>query len=380
MRVVYVINSLEGGGAASPVPAVARVLQSQGCEVEILALTPRDLRGLPAIRDAGLRVTIRDGGRHDHFAALRWLDRRVMQTQPDLIWTSLTRATLLGQIVGQRHAIDVVSWQHSARLKRVNAWLLKARQAHSLLWVADSDDVAALTHRRLGIERDRIAVWPLFSADDHAPRGTPWRPGQPIRIGSLGRLHPNKGYDVLIAALARLRADGFTPPAPIEIAIAGDGALHDALMRDALAAGLDNLRFIGFAEPRGFLAGLNLYVQPSRKEGLCIAAHEAMQAGLPVIASAVGQMPHSIIDGVTGRVVPPADSAALAGALAEMVRSPDRLAEMGGRARTRVLDLFGGDSFAQAGIRAFDRVLRIRADRARDANLSASRAPNGRSA
>ena len=356
MRVFYVINSLEGGGASAPVPAIVRLLQAEGCDVRILALTPRDRRGLPAIEQAGLPVTIREGGEKDHLAALRWLDRQVLDWQPDLIWTSLTRATLLGQIVGQMHDIGVVSWQHAAFLKPANALLLRLRRRRSIFWLADSNNVAAWAQARLGIAPEKIAVWPLFSADESAPQARPWQPGMPLRIGSLGRLHRVKGYDVLIAALAQLHAGGFSTPMPVEIDVAGDGALHSELVTMACAAGLQRLRFIGFTKPRAFLASLHLYLQPSRSEGLCIAAHEAMQAGLPVIASAVGELPFSIADGETGRLVPPGDADALAKALAELLRDPARLARMGAAARTRVLDRFGGAAFAQAGSAALGRI------------------------
>ena len=76
MRILYVINSLEGGGASAPVPAIAGFLQSQGCEVRIVALTPRDRRGLPAIEQAGLDVTIREGGTKDHLKAFRRSEER----------------------------------------------------------------------------------------------------------------------------------------------------------------------------------------------------------------------------------------------------------------------------------------------------------------
>ena len=370
MRVLYVINSLEGGGASAPVPAVATFLQSQGCEVRIAALTPRDRRGLPAIERAGLAVTIREGGEKDHLKALRWLDAEAMAWQPDLIWTSLTRATLLGQIVGQMHSIPVVSWQHAAYLKPVNALLLRWRRRRSIFWVADSDNVAAWAQAKLRIDPERIGVWPLFSADENAPRAKPWQPGAPVRIGSLGRLHRVKGYDVLIAALAEFCAEHGRDH--LEIEIAGDGDLHATLVAQASAAGLHNLRFVGFTDARSFLARLHLYVQPSRSEGLCIAAHEAMAAGLPVLASAVGELRYSIADGETGGLVPPGDPHALAAGLARLLRDPARLAAMGTVSRARVLDRFGGSAFAQAGAAVLARIKRAEAE-AFGAGRSASR-------
>lgn len=350
MRIAYVINSLEGGGAALPVPAVARVLVDHGATVEIFALTRRDGRSLAAMEAAGLLVHVRPGGTTDHLAALAWLDRRMAKWRPDVIWTSLSRATLLGQLVGRRRGVPVVSWQHNAHLKPVNRVLLRATQRLSTLWIGDSHSITALTAQRLGVPAERLAAWPLFAADADASRAEPWRRGETVRVGSLGRLHPAKGYDVLIAALARMRAEGFRPPVPFDVTIAGEGERRGQLEGALAAAGIGNVRFPGFAErPREFLANLHLYLQPSRYEGLCIAAHEAMQAGLPTLVSAVGELPYSARNGETGLVVSPDNPEALAQALVWMLSNPERLADMGAAARARVLDLFSGPAFAQAG-------------------------------
>ena len=225
-------------------------------------------------------MSVRDGGETDHGAALRWLNREVAVMRPTHLWTSLTRATLLGQLVGLRRRLPVVSWQHAAYLKPGNRRLLRAMQPLSKLWIGDSDAVTRLTAERLKVPPERLMQWPIFRADPDAPRAMPWRPGEPVRIGSLGRLHPVKGYDVLLEALALLPAD----VARYQATIAGDGADREALEEQARALGLTGVRFTGYADdPSAYLAGLHLYVQPSRSEGLCVAAHEAMQAGLPVV-------------------------------------------------------------------------------------------------
>ncbi|WP_293901092.1 glycosyltransferase family 4 protein [Phenylobacterium sp.] len=357
MRIAYVINSVEGGGAALPVPAVTRVLADNGATVEVFALTRRDGRAVAAMREAGLRVYIREGGEKDHLAAVRWLDRELAAWRPDLIWTSLTRATLLGQLVGHRRGAPVVSWQHAAFLKPANRLLLRATQGLSALWIGDSHSVAALTGARLDVPPERLAVWPLFAADPDAPQARPWRPGEILRLGALGRLHPVKGYDVLVAALARLHAGGFCPQVPFEVSIAGAGDQQAPLEAALAEAGLANVRFTGFTErPRDYLAGLHLYLQPSRSEGLCIAAHEAMQAGLPTLVSAVGELPYSVRDGETGLVVPPGDPDALAQALVWLLSHPDRLAAMGAAGRARVLERFGRAAFAAAGAQVMARL------------------------
>ncbi|MBU1375673.1 MAG: glycosyltransferase family 4 protein [Alphaproteobacteria bacterium] len=382
MRIAYVINSVEGGGAALPVPAVARVLQGCGAEVEIYALTRRDGRAIAAMEAAGLHVHVRAGGEKDHLEAFRWLEARMAQARPDLIWTSLTRATLLGQQVGRRLRIPVVSWQHAAFLKPANRILLRAFQHLSALWIADSHSVAALTRQRLAVPSERLTTWALFAAEPDAPQATPWRPGETLKLGALGRLHPVKGHDVLIAALARLRAQGFRPHAPFEVRIAGEGAERGALEASLAAAGLDNVRLTGFEpRPQEFLADLHLFLQPSRSEGLCIAVHEAMQAGLPTLVSAVGELPYSVRDGETGLVVPPDDADALAQALSWLLSHPERLADMGAAARARVLDRFGGASFVQTGAEIMARLpVRPASDPATDPGRSRARQASGLSA
>lgn len=371
MRIAYVINSLEGGGAAAPVPAVTKVLKAQGAEIEVFALIRRDGRALDAMRAAGLVVHVRDGAEKDHLAALAWLDRQIAAFKPDVIWTSLTRATLLGQLVGLRRRLPVVSWQHAAYLKPANRMLLRATQRLSRLWIGDSNNVTCLTARRLAVPPERLTTWPLFAARGDAPVARPWRPGETVELGTLGRLHRVKGYDVLIEALVILKASSFTPPAPFRIRIAGDGAQRQALAAKIAAAKLDNVELVGFQEqPRAFLASLHVYLQPSRSEGLCIAAHEAMEAGLPLIVSAVGELPFSVLDERTGLVVPPGDAEALAKALERLLAHPERLGDLGRASRERVLDRFGAASFERIGAEIYARLPTTRAKARRTAGRS----------
>lgn len=356
MKIAYIINSTEGGGAAFPVPSIAKALRDCGASIEVFALTRRDGRALPAMIASGLSPSVRDGGETDHLRALAWLDRTVAGFQPDIIWTSLTRATLLGQLVGLRRRIPVVSWQHKAYLRPANRLLLRSMRRLSALWVADSSSVATFTMRELLVSPARLVTWPIFAADASAPQAQPWRPGEVLRIASLGRLHEHKGYDILIAALARLRS-AVDPLPPFEVTIAGAGDDREELLAQAAAAGLTNLSFIGFVEDtRSFLASQHLYLQPSRSEGFCVAAHEAMQAGLPVLASRVGEMANSIQPGVTGALVPPGDAGALAAALADCLASPANLHSTGIAGRERLLAQFGAGRFHEVAAEIYGRI------------------------
>jgi len=356
MRIAYVINSVEGGGAASPVPAVSRVMRDLGAEVRVFALTRRDGRALAPMLKAGLDPLVRSGGEHDHPAALRWLAAETTAWGATHLWTSLTRATVLGLLLGSHRRIPVLCWQHNAYLKTGNRLLLRILQSRARLWIADSRCVAGLTHERLKVGSDRLLTWPIFAADPTAPVAAPWQPGETVRIGSLGRLHPAKGYDLLIGALALLRAYGFVSPVPFTVTVAGEGSQRQELEDRARAAGV-GLILPGYAnQPQSFLAGLHLYLQPSRREGFCIAAHEAMVGGLAVVGSAVGEMAYSIRNGVTGYLVPPEDPAALATRLRGLLSRPEELHRLGAEARRYALEQFSGNNFVAAGTAVFHRL------------------------
>jgi glycosyltransferase involved in cell wall biosynthesis len=356
-RVAYVINSLEGGGAALPIPAILAVLRGAGAQVRVLALTRRDGRALPAMEAAGIDVVVREGGETDHLSAARWLGGELRSWAATHLWTSLSRATILGLVIGPRLRIPVVCWQHNAFLKPWNERLLRLLQGRAALWVADSRVVADLTADRLRVSPNRLATWPIYAADPGMPQGHPWQPGEVLRLGSLGRLHPAKGYDVLIAVLAKLRADGFRSPVPFEIAIAGDGAEGVRLAEMAREAGIGELRIAGYTSaPRIFLAGLHLYLQPSRREGFCIAGHEAMTAGLPIVASRVGELAFSVRPQVNGWLAEPDDPQSLAAALRAALADPAALEALGRRARMQILNDYSQARFETAGSSVWARV------------------------
>lgn len=357
MKIAYAINSMEGGGAQTPLPKIVRALEKAGTTVRIMALTRRNGLAVEHLRAAGIEPIVRAGGEKDQLAAYRWLRDQTREWGADAIWTSLTRATLLGQVVGRTLGIPVVSWQHNAFLKPWNERLLRWSAGATNLWVADSAQVAALTSERLGVCAGSLVTWPIFAAEPGALRARPWRAGETLQIGSLGRLHPNKGYDVLIDALAIIHDSPAVPKTPYQIAIAGTGADEAELPARARARGLETIEFVGFTkDAKEFLSSLHLYLQPSRREGFCIAAHEAMQAGLPVVVSRTGEMPHTVNSPAIGRVVEVADPHSLARALAELLAAPQILAAMGGAARERVLERFSQDRFEAMGAEIVQRI------------------------
>ena len=354
LRIAYVINSMEGGGAQSPLPAIIRSIEANGAEVRLFALARKDGKAIPRVVEAGIEPHVFDGSLSDHLGALRWLQGEFKDFDPNAIWTSLTRATLLGQKVGRDLRVPVASWQHSAYLKPWNERLLRLRRKASAFWIADSTEVAQLTRQRLKLAPEKVVTWPIFAADPDTPTPARWQNGEKVRIGALGRLHVSKAYDVLLEALAILRGQDLPD---FELIIGGQGPEGEALKEQTEKLGLNNVTLAGFIDrPAEFLAGLHLYIQPSRREGFCIAMHEAMAAGLPVVVSDVGEMPHTVDSETMGRVVPAEDAAALAEALGELLAEPQYLAAMGEAGRQRVLDLYPQDRFERVAAEIVERL------------------------
>jgi glycosyltransferase involved in cell wall biosynthesis len=119
----------------------------------------------------------------------------------------------------------------------------------------------------------------------------------------------------------------------------------------------NGVTFMG-AQPRTAVAELyraaDVFVLPSRREGLPVALMEAMSCGLPCVASLLpGATDTLIVDGVSGRLVPVGDVDAFSNAIAEMLRDPVRANAMGAAARQIVLDRFASDKIAECWLRSY---------------------------
>ena len=141
-------------------------------------------------------------------------------------------------------------------------------------------------------------------------------------IGTVAELTHNKGLCYLIDSVGhpefRIQNSKF------KIIVMGDGQERDRLQAQIRVRGLgDKIFLLGFVpEAARYLKGLDLFVLPSVKEGLPYVVMEAMSAGLPVIATAVGGVPDLIRHEETGVLVPPKDPAALARAIADLALNP----------------------------------------------------------
>lgn len=234
-------------------------------------------------------------------------------------------------IVATEHLYVEIPWRRSVLVQRIIALGVDR-------YVAVSYDLARRLRESLGLPARKIRV--VHNGIRLAPFDRPTTPGlrvapagadeQPVVL-TLARLNEQKGHRYLLEAAAQVPEARFV--------LAGDGPARAELEARARSLGLaGRVDFLGHrTDVPELLAGCDLFVLPSLFEGHPLSILEAMAAGRPVVATAVGGTAEAVRHGETGLLVPPADPAALAAAIRTILADrplADRLA-VAGRARVR---------------------------------------------
>ena len=194
-------------------------------------------------------------------------------------------------------------------------------------------------------EIERLCALPYGSVRA-VPNGVPDVPLPPTTrapefvVGGIGRLERQKGFDVLVRAVARV------PDA--RLVLVGDGRERGALQLLADECGLgDRFTVTGWVDnPREFLPSFDVVAMPSRSEGLPLVLLEAMLAARPVVATGVGSIPDALRDGSTGLLVPVDDVASLGGALRLLATDPLLRRRLGAAAREHALACYTAEAMA----------------------------------
>ena len=177
-------------------------------------------------------------------------------------------------------------------------------------------------------------------------------------VAVFSRLNRLKGIEYFLQAAASLAARF----EQVRFLVVGDSvsqAYRDELERCAAGLGLgQRVLFTGFrSDVPALLAEVSVSVLPSLSEGLSNVVLEAMAAGVPVVATRVGGTPEMVEDGLTGLLVPPANAAALAEAVAALLADPARGRALGQAGRARVAQLFSLEATVRATGRLYERLL-----------------------
>jgi len=354
LRVMYVVGHFVTGGAERHLLELWSRLDRERFEVEIVCFR-REGQFLGAVESLGWPVHALEIGRRVYGpSGVRGLLRLVhhaLRFRPHVIHGYLFGPDLLAMLAGRlcgvpvvavaKRNLDAFETRRQARVQR----LVHRAATH----VTAVSAAAAARVEAMGVPRRRITVIPNGvdaarfggAAGDRADLGG----NGGALVGSVGCLAPRKDYGTLLEALALLRRRGV----PFHAALIGDGPERAALEARAGALGLaEQVRFLGErADVERLLPVLDVFVLSSREEGMPNALLEAMAAGRPAVATAVGGTGEVLRDGETGWLVPPASPAALAAALADALEHPAEARRRGEAARRAVHERLGVEAMVR---------------------------------
>ena len=329
-----VVDSLEIGGAERHVVDLAVALSRREYEVTVACSVAGDL--YKSLEEAN--VTVRSlldqlVKRRVSAAYARALRRLAKDERFDLVHAHVYASAAAAAIATLGTGVPLVITEHTEAVWRdrgarlVTRWF--CRQASRV--IAVSDAVKRRLVKQDDIPPGKIVVLPnAVPANPDSGSGTP-----PLRdelrdrplVGVLARLQPEKGVATFLKAGAHVAK--VVPQACF--IVVGDGPLRTEL--EVLVRRLcieQNVRFLGFrSDPRALIELLDVLVVPSLTEGAPLVVLEAMAAGVPIVASAVGGIPDQIRHEGEGLLAPPGDPEALGDAVLKLLRDPGLARRMG---------------------------------------------------
>jgi len=352
MQLAVYTDATSTGGAEMALGHLLAALDAS-IEVDVLGVDPLVLQTIASRRpSADVRVLspVRNKSDLPNVAAHV---RAITESRPSIVHVNLWspwagQYGILGGLIARRPvvAVEQIVFGSPARLQRGLRRLLCSRLAAH---VAVGDGTARQIEDLIGLPRGSVETIHNGVPDVPFRAVDRLRPG-PI-VGSVARLHEQKGLDVLVRALVLLP--------DVTVVLVGDGPERERLERLATELGVrDRLVITGWVEnPRDYLPSFDVFCAPSRFEGFPLAVTEALLARRPVVGSSVESIPEAVEHGSTGLIVPPDQPEALAEAISSLLRDRDQREAMGDRARGRALDRFTSSSMASSFEALYHRIL-----------------------
>lgn len=327
-RVAIYLPSLGGGGAERVMVTLANGFAALGLRVDLVLAMAQG----PYLAEVAAAVRVVDLRARRVVASLPGLARYLRRERPTALLSALNHANVIAllarRLAGGRTRLVVSERAHLAlalsnepsRRARLLPWFMRRtyRWADGVVAVSAgvADDLAQatdLTRSTVSVIYNPVVTQQMLALAA-APLDHPWfAPDEPPVILAVGRLAPEKEFDVLLQAFAGLRRERRA-----RLLILGEGELHSELEARARGLGLaDDVALPGFEpNPYAYMRRANLFVLTSRFEGLPNSLIQAMACGVPVVSTNCPSGPSEILEnGRWGRLVPVGDVEALAAAM-----------------------------------------------------------------
>ncbi|MEU2429706.1 glycosyltransferase [Streptomyces sp. NPDC007861] len=362
------IGQLGLGGAEKQLALLARGLSERGVRTHLLVLFDKGPRE-DELRDSGVilvdlgfrRRSTRWKSLTGNVRAFAGLLAFLRKEKPQVLQAFLLHSYLLAAPAARLARVPVLvagrrSLGFFKRGHRVALALERIATRWTDLLVANAQAVADDVRQDEGVPDAKLTVIPNGMPPDEFELAPPAEVDTSLPVVlCVANLADHKGHRYLLEACAELRHAG----EPCTLVLIGDGAERRALEGLAARLGID-VRFLGFrTDVAGFLARADVVVLPSLYEGSSNAVMEAMAAGRPVVATAVGGTPELLQDG-RGVLVAPADPTALADGLRSVLGDREAAAGLGRRAREWALANLTADVMVDRYVALYHKLLERR--------------------
>jgi glycosyltransferase involved in cell wall biosynthesis len=367
IRVAVVIDSLKIGGAQKLISAYAANAAAHDLTPVIITLREDNAPFIvDSIRTSGIRLIHLPQASLFSISRFRTLVKLLQDERVEIAQTHLTYANILGCLAAYSAGIPVIATLHSiavrkgwkARILRVIENFILRRYATRILAVgqvvADTNQ-GSFGRRKVDIIPNGIPKpqFPPLHERERLRRQITGEGAGSIVI-TVGRFTRAKGYEDMVEAF-RLLQQRASPP---KLVMVGSGTTVDTIKNQIDDLDLNQLIILtGDREDVPSLLALSdVYASSSHREGLPLAVLEAMMAGLPVVATAVGDIPNVVTE-ETGLVVPPHHPELLADALEDLLKNPQKREAMGQAGYRRAMNEYSVDAWMKKHLALYRAVL-----------------------
>lgn len=348
MQILQVIDGLTVGGAEKMVLIFSRLLVERNIPVSVVSFDS-DWDAPYAVELRRLGVPVHHlTGKLLNICRIERLVRLIKECQAGIVHTYLSYANIAGTVAAKIAGVPVITSLRSISLEpyhpiraRLETWLMRYASDRVMAngYSVAHAHQARLKNQKIHVIQNAVGTPSSLSEPERCSlrKELVGDPGKTIFI-SVGRLSPPKGYDTLLEAFSKVNA---VYPRT-SLVIVGDGELRSDLEKQIDQLGLHGVVFLTGerSDIDRLLTAGDIYISSSHWEGMSVAILEAMAAGLPVIATQVGDAPF-VLTNETGILIPPKDAGALSQAAMRLLSDPELPIYFGRMAKSRAEEEYG---------------------------------------